>query len=81
MSPSLERTDICSLSSFVWIENFTTLASGLTMLIPDFSVFSETIPKKSITPTCPAGMTVKSWENAPSRATPATNADRFIAAL
>ena len=43
-------------------------ARGLTKLIPDFSVLSDTVPKKSTTPTLPAGMTVKQFDNAATKA-------------
>ena len=40
-------------------------------LIPDFKVYSETVPKKFTTPTCPAGITVKICETEIRAKTPA----------
>jgi len=42
----------------------TLRAKGLTMLMPDFRVLFETLPKRSMTPTCPAGTTVIIWPKA-----------------
>jgi hypothetical protein len=41
-----------------------TFAIGLTALIQARRVLSDTTPKKSTTPTCPAGICVKNWSKA-----------------
>jgi hypothetical protein len=55
-----------SFASWVLIDMRTMRASGLTKLIPDFRVCSDTRPKKSTTPTWPAGTTVKACDTAKS---------------
>ena len=65
-----------SLSSCVLIDILAMCASGLRMLIPAFSDVGDTEPKKSTTPTCPAGTTVKHCDRAttPANATTAIGA-------
>src|SRR5215831_1577676 len=55
MSPSCEGTSAVSLISCVFTDIGTTLVSGRTMLIPGDSGDADTLPKKSFTPTLPAG--------------------------
>jgi hypothetical protein len=46
-----------SFTSLVWTDMRRTLASGLTKWRPDGSASARTLPKRSTTPTCPAGTT------------------------
>src|SRR3990172_7875169 len=47
--------------SWVLTDIFAIRASGLTRLRPDLSVWGETRPKRSTTPTWPAGTTTTAW--------------------
>src|SRR6516165_2573435 len=55
ISPSCEGTSATSLISCVCTDIGTTLVKGITIPIPGDSVDDDTLPKKSFTPTWPAG--------------------------
>ncbi len=55
MRPSCDGTSATSLISCVWTDIRTTLVIGSTMPMPGDSVDDDTLPKKSFTPTLPAG--------------------------
>ena len=66
-----------SFASFVLTDMLTIRANGLVRFIPALSVLAETRPKKSTTPTCPAGTTVKQESIAKAAAmAPTTRAQR-----
>jgi hypothetical protein len=59
VSPSRDGTSMTSLISWVLTDIRATRARGFTTLRPDFSVWGETLPKRSTTPTWPAGTTAR----------------------
>src|SRR6266700_3161928 len=57
IKPSLEGVSMVSFTSWVCTDMRCTLASGLTKWRPEGSASGRTLPKRSRTPTCPAGTT------------------------
>jgi hypothetical protein len=58
MRPSDVGTAAVSFSSRVCVLNLMTRVPGTTKLMPGPSAASDAVPKKSLTPTWPAGTTV-----------------------
>src|SRR5258706_2590490 len=61
--PSCDGTSAASFSSWVWTVIRITGVKGTTMCTPDGSTRDETLPKKSSTPTLPAGITTTGLKN------------------
>src|ERR1043166_354629 len=55
INPSFDGTSATSLISCVCTDILTTLVSGTTTLTPGVRTEDDTLPKKSLTPTLPAG--------------------------
>src|ERR1043166_7365346 len=55
INPSFDGTSATSLISCVCTDILTTLVSGTTTLTPGVRTEDDTLPKKSFTPTLPAG--------------------------
>src|SRR5215510_9094006 len=71
MRPSCEGTSATSLISCVFTDIGTTLVIGRTMPMPGDIGDADTLPKKSFTPTLPAG-TVRNGPATRNRMTPIT---------
>src|SRR5437870_910497 len=77
VSPSCDGTSAASLTCWVWVLIRTTRVSGKTRCTPGGSTFFETMPKKSLTPTCPAGITLRGFVSRnTTRSTTAITANR-----
>src|SRR6266545_6434239 len=74
VTPSLEGTSAVSFTSCVLTAILTTFVKGKTTLTPGFRTLGETLPKKSLTPTCPAGMTLTGLPRRMTRTTATTMA-------
>ena len=74
VSPSFEGTSAVSLTSCVLTDILTTFVNGRTKWTPEVRMLGETLPKKSLTPTSPAGITVRGlpMRNSSRMATPMT---------